>query len=52
VEGLLSRVGDGNKIRIWSDKWVPTITEGFLQSPIRILDRNATVSKLLDWDTN
>jgi hypothetical protein len=52
VEGVSWRVGDGSKIRIWSDKWVPMAIGDYLQSPVHILDRNAKVSELLNRDTN
>jgi hypothetical protein len=51
-EGLFWRVGDGNRIGIWNDKWVLGTPSGFLQSPIRLLDRNAKVCELLNTDTN
>jgi hypothetical protein len=52
VEGLFWRVGDGQRISIWYDKWVPKAMGGYLQSPVRILDRNTKVSALLDRETN
>jgi exonuclease III len=52
IEGLCWRVGDGSKIRIWSDKWVPKVVGGYIQSPVSILDQNAKVSELLNRDTN
>ena len=33
-EALSWRVGDRSRIGIWSNKWVPTILGGFLQSPV------------------
>jgi ribonuclease HI len=52
MEGLVWRVGNGRRIRIWSDKWVPKASGGYIQSPVRVLDRNAVVSELLDRDAN
>jgi hypothetical protein len=52
VEGLFWRVGDESKIRIWSDKWVPKASGGYIQSPVQILDRNAVVSEIMDRDSN
>ena len=51
-EGLSWRVGDWTKIGIWSNKWVPSAPGGFLQSPMRLLDRNAKVYELLNAGTN
>jgi hypothetical protein len=51
-EGLVWRIGNGKKVSIWSDKWAPTSTGGYIQSPIKILDQEAQVSELLDIDTN
>jgi hypothetical protein len=52
VEGLAWRVGDGSKINIWRDKWVPDLPRGFIQSPVRILAHDAKVCDLVDKDTN
>lgn len=52
MEGLIWRVGDGSKIGILKDRWVPMATKGFLQSLVRILEGEAKVSELLDRDTN
>ena len=45
-------MGDGKRIGIWIDKWVLAASGGFLQSPIRVLDRNARVCELLNTGTN
>jgi hypothetical protein len=50
-DGLIWRVGNGKKIRIWKDKWLPTPTTYKVYSPPSILDPNATVSQLVDVDT-
>jgi hypothetical protein len=51
-EGLFWRVGDGQSISIWGDKWLPKPTPHIIQSPIRSLDSSAKVCDLLDRDTN
>jgi hypothetical protein len=43
--GLIWRVGDGNDIGIWTDKWVPQPTMYKIHSPRMELDRNARVSE-------
>lgn len=50
-EGLLWRVGNGNTIRIWQDKWLPSPTTYKVVSPPRVLNPNATVSSLIDGVT-
>jgi hypothetical protein len=51
-EGLSWRVGDGKRIGIWTNKWVLAAPGGFLQSSMRVLDRNARVCELLNTGTN
>jgi hypothetical protein len=51
-EGLIWRVGDGTQIKIWEDPWIPQPRAHPARSPINILDSQATVSELLDVDTN
>jgi len=46
--GLLWRVGDGNQISIWKDKWLPNLSISRIQSPVSILPSNARVSSLID----
>ncbi|XP_059458269.1 uncharacterized protein LOC132187853 [Corylus avellana] len=50
-EGLIWRVGNGESIRIWEDRWLPNKGSHKVQSPIHILPRDATVSALLNSDT-
>ncbi|XP_059449513.1 uncharacterized protein LOC132180640 [Corylus avellana] len=50
------RVGNGQSIKIWGDKWLPTPTSHVVQSPIHRLTPDACVSELIDeaslwWDT-
>ena len=50
-EGLLWRVGDGKSINIWGARWVLSPSSYAIQSPIRILEREAKVSALVDNST-
>jgi hypothetical protein len=50
-EGLIWRIGNGRTIQIWGDKWLPTLTTYAVQSPKKLLSKNATVSTLIDSDT-
>jgi hypothetical protein len=49
--GLIWRVGEGNDIGIWTDRWVPKPTTYKIHSPRMELDRNARVLELIDHDT-
>ncbi|XP_042974589.1 uncharacterized mitochondrial protein AtMg00310-like [Carya illinoinensis] len=52
-EGLRLRVGNGNSIRIWGQKWLPTPSSFCNQSPCSILDKEAKFSELIsnrEWD--
>ena len=51
-EGLVWRVGDRRKIKIWGEKWLPSPSTHAIQTPIRILDSEAKVCDLIDPDTN
>lgn len=48
---MLWRVGNGRKIHIWNDIWLPTHTTFRVQSPIKILKGNDLVENLIDHDT-
>ncbi|KAG6687379.1 hypothetical protein I3842_11G068200 [Carya illinoinensis] len=50
-EGLLWRVGNGKHIRIWTDKWVPRPSSYMIQSPVSILDKEASVDQLINPQT-
>jgi hypothetical protein len=47
-KGLVWRVGNGAKIRIWEDKWLPTPTAYKVQSPLAILAPSAKVCELIE----
>ncbi|XP_042944727.1 uncharacterized protein LOC122278613 [Carya illinoinensis] len=50
-EGLMWKVGNGSKIRIWKDKWIPCLSSYQVQSPVNILEAEAVVSELIDPDS-
>ena len=50
-EGLIWRVGNGEQVQIWKDKWLPQPSTYMVQSPPVLLYPNALVSELIDKDT-
>lgn len=44
------QLGNGEAIRIWKDKWIPSLTSYQVQSPISTLDEFALVKELLSED--
>ena len=51
-ERLIWRVGNGENIRIWKDKWIWSPSTYKVQSPPSVLDPDATVSSLINRATN
>jgi len=49
--GLGWRVGNGEFIRIWRDKWLPPPNPILIHNPLQGLDRDSRVSKLIDPHT-
>jgi ribonuclease HI len=47
---MIWRVGNGRKIKIWGDKWLPSPTTYAIQSPVHILNSEARVCDLIDPD--
>jgi hypothetical protein len=48
MEGLIWRIGNGNKAWIWKDKWLLQQNTFMIQSPPLLLDPNALVGELID----
>jgi hypothetical protein len=46
------RVGNGESIKIWEDRWIPKPTLYTIQTPVRVLNGAAKVSSLLYTVTN
>ncbi|KAG7958794.1 hypothetical protein I3843_10G035400 [Carya illinoinensis] len=49
--GIRHRVGNGKKIKIWEDKWLPTPSSFEVQSPVSNLGKEATVDALIEVDS-
>jgi hypothetical protein len=49
-EGLVWRIGDGKKIQIWKDRWLPTPLSFSVQSPPQILPETSSLSMLIDYE--
>ncbi|KAF5454761.1 hypothetical protein F2P56_024401 [Juglans regia] len=47
-DGVRWRVGDGSKIKIWGEKWLPSPSSFSIQSPIYVLQAEAKVKELID----
>jgi hypothetical protein len=47
-EGLIWRIGNRNKIKIWEDRWLPKPTSFRIQTPPTMLDLKSTVNQLID----
>ncbi|XP_062155219.1 uncharacterized protein LOC133863283 [Alnus glutinosa] len=46
--GLIWRVGNGEKVRIWGDCWIPSSSNFKVHSSVAVLNSEDTVSKLID----
>jgi hypothetical protein len=49
-EGLVWRIGDGKKIQIWKDRWLPTPLSFSVQSPPQILPETSSLSIVIDYE--
>ena len=50
-KGLIWRIGNGNNIKIWGEKWLPKPTTYTVQSPPNTLNRELLVCDLIDPDS-
>jgi hypothetical protein len=50
-DGLVWRVGNGETIRIWKDRWIPCPSTFRINSQPRLLSLEATVSELIEETT-
>ncbi|XP_041024388.1 uncharacterized protein LOC121264998 [Juglans microcarpa x Juglans regia] len=50
-EGMIWRITNGEDVKIWQDKWIPTNNSGKVMSPVKILSSNAKVTELIDPNT-
>ncbi|KAG6667141.1 hypothetical protein CIPAW_01G080900 [Carya illinoinensis] len=48
LERLVWRVGTGQNIKVWGDRWIPTLVSYCIQSPVAILNSDARVNELID----
>ena len=46
------RVGNGESIKLWGDKWLPSLQSPSLQTPLTIELQNAKVSSLINHSTH
>lgn len=51
-EGLMWMVGNGEKIKIWEDRWIPTHSSHKIQDPVRLLSREAKVAEIINENIN
>ncbi|CAL1403866.1 unnamed protein product [Linum trigynum] len=50
-EGVRWRIGDGRKVDIWQDRWVPSAENLKVSSPVTLIGETTSVSELLDVNT-
>lgn len=49
-DGLIWRIGNGESIKVWTDRWIPRPSTFMIQTPIASLDVDAKVAELIDTD--
>lgn len=50
-KGMRWRVGNGDSIHIWTDKWLPSTSYTRVLSPVQVLRENAKASELIITET-
>jgi hypothetical protein len=50
-EGLMWRVGNGSKIKLWEDKWI-SVSPHRIQDPIRVLPMDVRVADIINQEAN
>jgi ribonuclease HI len=50
-KGLIWRVGNGSRINLWKDKWIP-ISPHKILDPVRIISRDAKVADIINQEVN
>jgi hypothetical protein len=50
-EGLIWRIGDGKKVKIWRDKWLNILTTYSIQTPRVLFLEDSKVSELIDQES-
>jgi hypothetical protein len=50
-EGLIWRVGNGSRIDLWNDKWIPATPHKILD-PVRIISSDAKVAEIINREAN
>jgi hypothetical protein len=45
------RVGNGHRIKLWNDKWIPATPHKILD-PVRMLPRDARVANIINREAN
>jgi hypothetical protein len=51
-EGILWKVGNGSKVKIWEDKWIPSTCSHKIQDPVRVLSKDAKVAEIISSELN
>jgi hypothetical protein len=51
-DGLVWRIGDGGNVKIWKDKWLPTLITHAVQSPPKVFPEDSLVSTLIDQEAH
>ncbi|XP_041015310.1 uncharacterized mitochondrial protein AtMg00310-like [Juglans microcarpa x Juglans regia] len=50
-EGMIWRIANGEEVKIWQDKWIPTSESSKIMSPVNTLSSDAKVAELINLTT-